>query len=163
VEEDRSVNLAPWEYLFQPFNAHQFKDLFWPIVVGALVWLVVVVVLYNVRTRQLRAHAPYVELYDWLLWTGIITFSLIVIYAIFVFDFFFVPATLLVGLATFVWARFIRFPPIFAAYETRLAKQRYFSRSKFAHPESTIRSKSVRRTTGKPVRVAPSKRGRKRR
>jgi hypothetical protein len=157
------VNLAPWEYLFVPFAAHEFKDLFWPILVGSLVWLVVLVVLYNIRTRQLHAHAPYVDLYEWLLWTGVITFTLVIIYAIFRFDFFFVPATLLAGLLTFAWVRFIHFPPIFATYATRLAKQRYFTRSKYAHPESTIRAKTVRRASGKPVRVAPSKRGRKRR
>jgi hypothetical protein len=157
------VHLAPWDYLFVPFDARLFKDLFWPILVGSLVWLVVLIVLYNIRTRQLHAHAPYLDLYEWLLWTGIVTFSLVIIYSIFQFDFFFVPVTITVGLLTFVWVRFIHFPPIFATYATRLAKQRYFSRSKYAHPESTIRSKNVRRTTGKPVRVAPSKRGRKRR
>ena len=39
----------------------------------------------------------------------------------------------------FVWTRFIHFPPMLAAYEAKLARQRYFSRLKFAHPESTIR------------------------
>jgi hypothetical protein len=60
-----------------------------------------------------------------------------------------------------VWVRFRRFPPIFAVYETRLAKMRYFTRSKYAHPEATIRPKPVARSTR--VRVAPSKRTRKRR
>ena len=32
-----------------------------------------------------------------------------------------------------------------AAYERQLAKQRYFSRQRFSHPESTIRTKSSRR------------------
>ena len=113
------------------------------------------------RTRRLRAHGPYLEMYEWLLWTGIITFSLTLVYAIFLFDFFFVPATLAIGLATLVWVRFRRYPPIFAAYQSRLAKQRYFSRSKYAHPESTIRPKAARRGA-RTVRVAPSKRARRR-
>ncbi len=48
------------------------------------------------------------------------------------------------GLAVMVWVRFIRFPPLFELYEQKMAKQRYFTRSKFAHPESTIRPKGAR-------------------
>jgi hypothetical protein len=157
------VNLFPWDYMFVPFNRSNFHDIFTPIVAASVIWLLLIVVLYNVRTRRLRNHAPYVDMYEWLLWTGLITFSLVIIYAIFVFDFFFVPITLAIGLATLVWIRFIRFPPIFEIYELKLAKQRYYSRSKFAHPESTIRPKTSRRAAAKQVRVAPSKRSRKRR
>ena len=156
------MTLAPWEYLFQPFNTQSFHDIFWPIVVASIFWLIALIVLYNIRTGRLRGHPPYLDLYEWLLWTGLITFSLTLVYAIFRFDFFFVPLTLAVGLGTMVWTRFWRFPPIFAAYSARLAKQRYFSRSKYAHPESTIRPKATRRGS-RPVRVAPSKRARRRR
>lgn len=156
------MKLAPWEYVFLPFNSRNFHDLFVPIVVASIVWLIATVVLYNVRTRRLRSHAPYLDMYEWILWTGIITFSLVLIYAVFVFDFFFVPLTLAIGVGMLVWIRFARFPPILAAYEVKLAKQRYFSRSKYAHPESTVRPKAARTST-KPVRVAPSKRSRKHR
>ena len=155
------MNLAPWNYLFQPFTTQNFRDIFWPIVAASAFWLIVLVVIYNVRTRRLHAHGPYLEMYEWLLWTGIITFSLTLVYAIFLFDFFFVPATLVIGLATLVWIRFRRYPPIFAGYHARLAKQRYFSRSKYAHPESTIRPKATRRGA-RTVRLAPSKRARRR-
>ena len=157
------MNVAPWEYVFQPFNSFEFHDLFWPIVAASILGLVFLVILYTVRTRRLHGHPPYLDMYEWLLWTGIITFSLVIVYAIFQFDFFFVPTTLVLGLGTFVWIRFFKFPPAFAAYELKLAKQRYFSASKYAHPESTIRTKTARRAAGKPVRVAPSKRSRKRR
>ena len=79
--------------------------------------LAVVVILYNVRTRQLHGHPPYLDLYEWLLWTSVITFGLLLVYSVFVFDFFFVVITIAIGLATFVYARFIHFPPLMAAYE----------------------------------------------
>ena len=139
------MKLLPWEYLFLPFNSRNFHDLFYPTWVGSLVLLVAVVILYNVRTRQLRGHAPYLDLYEWLLWTGVITFGLLLVYAVFVFDFLFVILTIVGGMAVFVWVRFIHFPPILAAYEAKLARQRYFSRLKFAHPESTIRTKPATR------------------
>ena len=47
------------------------------------------VILYNVRTRALRHHPPYLELYEWLLWTGIILFGLLLVFCLFVWDFIF--------------------------------------------------------------------------
>ena len=139
------MKLLPWQYLFLPFNSRNFHDLFYPIWIASLVLLAGVVILYNVRTRQLRGHPPYLDLYEWLLWTGVITFGLVLIYSVFVFDFLFVVITIVLGCAVFAWARFIHFPPILAVYEAKLARQRYFSRMKFAHPESTIRSKPTAR------------------
>jgi len=139
------VLLFPWEYLFKPFSTHTFPDLFTGTWVAALVLLVAVVVLYNVRTRQLHRHRPYLEMYEWLLWTGIVVFSLLVVYSIFRFSFVIVLLTEIVGLGAMIWIRFVRFPPFFQAYERQLAKQRYFSRERFSKPEATIRTKSSRR------------------
>jgi hypothetical protein len=135
------VKRPPWEYLFVPFNSFNFHDLFYPVWVGALIGLVVLIVLYNVRTRQLRNHPPYLDMYEWLLWTGVIGFGLLLVEAVFVFDFLFVVVTIPIMLAVFLWVRFIHFPPLFEAYEHKLARQRYFSRLKYAHPESTIRTR----------------------
>jgi small-conductance mechanosensitive channel len=155
------VTLLPWEYLFQSFSASHFPDLFYAVALGALVLLIALCVLYAVRTRQLRHHAPFLDLYEWLLWTGIITFGLLLIFSIFVWDFIFVLATVISGAVIFVWIRFFRFPPLLSMYEQKLARQRYLSRQKYAHPEATIRSRTTR-----PARVsrpAPTKRTRKRR
>ena len=50
------VTLPPWDYLFLSFNSDNFPDLFHPTWIASLVLLVVLVVLYNVRTRAL--HKP---------------------------------------------------------------------------------------------------------
>jgi len=138
------VTLAPWEYLFVSFNSTNFHDLFYPTWVAAIVLLAVLVVLYAIRTRQLRHHPPYLELYEWLLWTGIITYSWLVICSLFVFDFLFVISGEIIGLGVFAWTRFVHFPPILSAYERQLAKQRYFDRRRFSRPETTIRPKASR-------------------
>ena len=153
---------APWEYVFKPFTDHNFPDLSRSVLYASLFWLAATIVVYSVRTRRLHGHSPYLDMYEWLLWTGLITFSLVIVYWVFQFDFFFVPITVAVGLGTLVWARFFRFPPILKAYQTRLAKQRYFTQSKFAHPESTIRPKAARARGSRPIRVSPSKRRRRR-
>ena len=139
------MQLWPWEYLFESFDATNFPDLYMPILVASVAVLIATVIFYNVRTRQLRRHTVYLQMYEWILWTSVILFSLMIIYWIFRFDFILVLSTLVGGLAVLVWIRFVRFPPYFAAYERQLAKQRYYSRQRFAHPETTIRTKSSRR------------------
>jgi hypothetical protein len=137
----------PWEYLFFPFSSRNFPDLFHPTWIASLVLLIALIVLYAVRTRQLRGHGPYLQMYEWMLWTGISTFGLLLVGAVFVFDFFLVLAFGIIGLSFLVWVRFRKFPPILELYEHRLAKQRYYTRSKFAKPEATIRPKTTRRSS----------------
>jgi len=139
------VQLPPWDYLFLSFSSVNFQDLFWPTVIASGVLLVVLIVLYNARTRALHKHAPYVDLWEWLWWTGLITFSLLLVEALFVFDFILVLSTMIAGLGTLVWIRFVRFPPILRAHEQRLARQRYYTKQKFADPEATIRRRGGRR------------------
>ena len=128
------MNKLPWEYLFNSFNAENFPDLYLPLTVASLVALIATVIFYNVRTRQLHRHSVYLQMYEWLLWTGVIAFGLMLVYFVFHFDWIIVLSTLIAGLATMVWVRFIRFPPYFRAYERQLAKQRYFTRERFTRP-----------------------------
>jgi hypothetical protein len=139
------VTLAPWEYFFTAFNSANFPDIFHPTWIAAVVLLVILTILYNVRTRALHRHAVYLEMWEWLWWTGLITFSLIVVESLFVFIFLFVLVTEIIGLGTLVWIRFLRFPPFLAAYEQRLAKERYFTKQKYADPEATIKRRGPAR------------------
>jgi hypothetical protein len=139
------VKLWPWEYLFEPFRDATLPDLANQLLVASIVMLAATVIFYNVRTRQLHRHSIYLQMYEWMLWTGVVVFSLMIVYWVFGFDMIIVLSTLVVGLGVFAWIRFVRFPPYFRAYERQLAKQRYFSRQRFSHPESTIRTKSSRR------------------
>ncbi|MCI0581571.1 MAG: hypothetical protein L0227_01545 [Chloroflexi bacterium] len=135
----------PWEYLWLAFSNVNFPDLFHPIWISSLVLLVVLIVLYNVRTRALHRHRLYTDMWEWLLWTGLITFFMLATGALFVFDFAVELVILLSGLGVMVWVRFVRYPPLFAAYEQQLARQRYLSRAKAARPEATIRSRASKR------------------
>ncbi len=139
------MTLPPWEYLFRSFNRINFPDLFSATWISSLVLLAVLFVLYTLRTRRLHKHQPFVDMWEWLWWTGLITFILLVIESLFVFDFILVLATALIGIGTLVWVRFFRFPPLLRAHEQRLARQRYFTKQKFADPEATIRRRGGRR------------------
>ena len=138
------MRLAPWDYLLKAFSAHLFPDIYTITWVATIALLVILVLLYNARTRALHRHAPYLDMWEWLLWTGITLFGLVLVAAVFNFYLIVLLVILVTGLAVMLWVRFIRFPPYFEIYEQKLAKQRYFTRSKFAHPESTIRPKGAR-------------------
>ncbi len=140
------MTLAPWDYLFLSFNHRNFPDLFHPTWISSLILLVILGVLYALRTRALHRHPPYLDMWEWLWWTGLITFSLLIVESLFVFDLFLVLLTELIGIGALVWIRFRRFPPILAAHEARLARERYFSKQKFADPEATIRRRGSRRS-----------------
>jgi hypothetical protein len=140
------VRLAPWEYLTQPFEPELFPDLFNLTWVAALVLLVVLVVLYNVRTRALHRHRPYVDMWEWLMWAGVSAFGLVLVGTVFAFEFWLVLVFEVVGLGTLAWIRFVKFPPELQAYQVRLDKQRYARRTRFTRPEATIRQRPVRRS-----------------
>jgi hypothetical protein len=139
------VKLLPWDYLWLAFSRDNFPDLFNQVWISSLVLLVVLVVLYNLRTRALHRHRLYTDMWEWLLWTGLITFFMLISGALFQFDFAVVLVIAVVGIGVMVWARFRKYPPLFDAYEHQLARQRYLARAKSSRPEATIRTKGVRR------------------
>ena len=135
----------PWEYFWVAFSKINFPDLFDPLWIASLILLVVLVVLYVLRTRALHRHKLYLDMWEWLFWAGLITFFLLIVGAIFAFDFAVILVILGSGLLTMAFARFRRYPPLFEAYEHQLARQRYLARTRQSRPEATIRQKNVRR------------------
>ena len=135
----------PWEYFWVGFSKVNFPDLFNQIWIASAVLLVVLIVAYVLRTRALHRHRLYLDMWEWIFWAGLITFFLLIVGAIFAFDFAVVLVILFGGLFTMAWARFRRYPPLFDAYEHQLARQRYLARTRTTRPEATIRQKNVRR------------------
>lgn len=132
------------EPLFAVFNEDQFSDLFWPIWVASLLLLIGTIVLYNVRSRQLHRHEPLRTMQEWLLWTGLSMFGLVLVGAVFHFYFLFVFLFIVVGIATFIWIRFFRFPPLIVAYNEQLRRARFFSQSRHKQAETTVRARRGR-------------------
>jgi hypothetical protein len=139
------VRLLPWDYFWIAFSKRNFPDLFDPTWIASLLLLAVLIVAYTLRTRQLHKHRLYLEMWEWLLWTGLITFFMLVMGALFVFDFAIELAILVIGVGTLIWVRFWRYPALFEAYEVQLARQRYLARAKATRPEATIRTKTAKR------------------
>ena len=136
-------------FLTGGFSPENFPDLFYPVTVAALVFLVATVVLYNVQTRRLHHHPPLVALQEWLFWTGLAFFGLLIVYAIFKFYFVFLLVTLFIGIGTMIWIRFFRFPPLIMSYNAILRREQYQSQKHYATAESTIRTKGKSRPKSK--------------
>ena len=126
------------------FSPQNFPDLFYPVAIASLLFLVGAVILYNVQVRRLHRHPPLVALQEWLLWTALAVFGLLLVYWIFKFYFIFVLITVVVGLATFVWIRFVRFPPLIAAYNVQVHRARSMTQARYKRPEATIRPRKTR-------------------
>ncbi|MFI5258406.1 MAG: hypothetical protein ACHQ01_02175 [Candidatus Limnocylindrales bacterium] len=137
---------GPWNQistLLVGFNSTNFPALYTPTWQLAFALLVISIIFYNFQGRRLRAYTVFLDLNEWLMWTSVGVFSLLLMFSVFGFDFIFVLPTMVGGAILFIWIRFIHFPPLIQAYEERLARQRYFQRSKTSHPEATIRAKAV--------------------
>jgi hypothetical protein len=137
---------GPWnqlDMLLIGFSDTNFPAIWQFTWMTALVILVLGIVLYNFQNHRLRSYAVFLDLNEWLLWTSVGVASLVLLFTLFSFDFIFVLPTMVGGAALYIWIRFIHFPPLIEAYEERLARQRYFQRSRTAHPEATIRSKAA--------------------
>jgi hypothetical protein len=139
------VKLLPWDYFWVAFSKINFPDLFDQLWITSGVLLIVLIVLYVLRTRALHRHKLYLDMWEWIFWAGLITFFLLIVGAIFAFDFAVILVILAGGLFTMAYARFRRYPPLFEAYEHQLARQRYLARTRQSRPEATIRQKNVRR------------------
>ncbi len=145
----KADNILDSLFLEGGFNPDNFQDLFYPIAIAALVLLVATVVLYNVMTRRLKHHPPLVNLHEWLFWTGLAVFGLLLVYSVFAFYFIFVLGTIIVGVGTMIWIRFYRFPPLIRVYNAVLRREQYLSQKKYATADSTIRTKSKGRSKSK--------------
>ena len=136
------MNRAPWEYMLIGFSPQNFEPIFQVTWMFSLAMIVFAIVFYNFQGRRLHNYSVFLDLNEWMLWTSIGTFSLLIMYAIFSFDFIFVLPTMVGGALLFLWIRFIHFRPLILAYEERLARQRYFQR-RTSHPQETVRPKAA--------------------
>ena len=137
---------GPWnqiDTLLIAFNHQNFPLIWDPAWQVSLTLLLVGIFFYNFQGRRLHAYSVFLDLNEWLLWTSVGVFSLILMFTVFNFDFIFVAPTAIGGALLFIWIRFLHFPPLIRAYEERLARQRYFQRTKTSHPDTTIRAKAA--------------------
>jgi hypothetical protein len=119
----------PWEYLLVALNARlgTFYTPFWMV---NLALFIMTIVAYVVATRGTRAKGVLGDEWEYLLWIGVTTFGLNLIYAAFQWYGIFPIATTLIGFYLLRDTVVNRFPPQFAgeaAHEAALRTRRQVS------------------------------------
>ena len=119
----------PWEYLFVALNARlgTFYTPFWLV---NLALFIMTIVAYAVATRGTRAKGVLGDEWEYLLWIGVSTFGLNLVYAAFQWYGIFPIATTLIGFYLLRDTVVNRFPPQFAgeaAHEATLRTRRQVS------------------------------------
>lgn len=119
----------PWEYLFVALNARlgTFYTPFW---VVNLALFIVTIVAYVIATRGSRGRGVLGDEWEYLLWIGVSTFGLNLVYAAFQWYGIFPIATTLIGFYLLRDTVVNRFPPQFAgeaAHEAMLRTRRQVS------------------------------------
>jgi len=119
----------PWEYLFIALNARlgTFYTPFWMV---NLALFIMTIVAYAAATRGSRAKGVLGDEWEYLLWIGVTTFGLNLIYAAFQWYGIFPIATTLIGFYLLRDTVVNRFPPQFAgeaAHEAMLRTRRQVS------------------------------------
>ena len=119
----------PWEYLLVALNARlgTFYTPFWMV---NLALFIMTIVAYVVATRGSRAKGVLGDEWEYLLWIGVTTFGLNLIYAAFQWYGIFPIATTLIGFYLLRDTVVNRFPPQFAgeaAHEAALRTRRQVS------------------------------------
>jgi hypothetical protein len=111
--------------LFDPFNPTNFGDLFSMMWVGSIVILAGAIVVYNTAQRMYRRYPAILALHEWVFWaifgTWLIVPLLVVVH---------VPLALLLllvvpGIATAIYAAFVKFPPIIEAANVEIRRRRF--------------------------------------
>ena len=104
----------PWEYLFTALNADlgTFYTPFW---VANLVLFLSTIVAYSVATRGNRGRGVIGDEWEYILWIGLGTFGMNLVYAAFQWYGIFPIGTTLVGLLALRDTVTKRFPPLLAA------------------------------------------------
>jgi hypothetical protein len=119
----------PWEYLFVALNA-ELGTFYTPFWVVNLALFIVTIVAYTVATRGTRGKGVLGDEWEYLLWIGVTTFGLNLVYAAFQWYGLFPIATTLVGFYLLRDTVLNRFPPQLAgeaAHEAMLRTRRQVS------------------------------------
>jgi len=119
----------PWEYLFVALNA-ELGTFYTPFWVVNLALFIVTIVAYTVATRGTRGKGVLGDEWEYLLWIGVTTFGLNLVYAAFQWYGLFPIATTLVGFYLLRDTVVNRFPPQLAgeaAHQAMLRTRRQVS------------------------------------
>jgi hypothetical protein len=134
--------------LFDPFTPISFENLFTLMWAGAIVIVIGAILVYTAAQRRYRRYPAILALHEWVFWSIVVTWGLVPLLAVIHVPLALILLVVIPGMAIALWATFVKFPPVIAAMNDEIRRQR------FVPPP--------RRATGGP-RPRPTPAGRRRR
>lgn len=111
--------------LFDSFTPENFPDLFTLLSVVPFVVIAVSIWIYTDSGRRFRRYPVLLSMHEWIFWSVIIPWSLVLLLLITHVPFVLVVIVLGAGMALLIWARFVKYPPLIAAANDELRRRRF--------------------------------------
>ena len=111
--------------LFDPFTPIGFPDLFTLMWAGAIVIVIGAILVYTTAQRRYRRYPAILALHEWIFWAIVVTWGLVPLLAVIHVPLLLILLIVIPGMAVALWATFFKFPPIIAAMNDEIRRQRF--------------------------------------
>jgi hypothetical protein len=126
--------------LFDPFTPIGFENLFTLMWAGAIVIVIGAILVYTTAQRRYRRYPAILALHEWIFWSIVVTWGLVPLLAVIHVPLALILLIVIPGMAVAAWATFWKFPPVIAAMNDEIRRQRFVPpprRSEGARPRPT--------------------------
>ena len=111
--------------LFDPFTPIGFENLFTLMWAGAIVIVIGAIVVYATAQRRYRRYPAILALHEWVFWSIVVTWGLVPLLAVIHVPLLMILLIVVPGIAVALWATFWKFPPIIAAMNDEIRRQKF--------------------------------------
>jgi hypothetical protein len=111
--------------IFETLTPAGFPDLFTLLWAGSLLIVVGTILVYVWANRRYRRYPSILALHEWTFWSLIIPWALTPLLVVIHVPLLLVLLVVLPGMGVALWAAFIKFPPIIAAANDEIRRQRF--------------------------------------
>jgi hypothetical protein len=111
--------------LLDPFTPINFPDLFTLMWVGGLLIALGAIAVYNAAQRRYRRYPAILALHEWVFWSIIVTWGIVPLLVVIHVPLLLLLLIVLPGMAIAAWASFVKFPPLIAAANNEIRRQRF--------------------------------------
>lgn len=111
--------------LFEPFTPIGFRDLFTLMWAGSLIIVIGAVFVYTAAQRRYRRYPAILALHEWVFWGIVVTWGLVPLLVVIHVPLALILLVVLPGTVIAAWASFVKFPPVIAAMNDEIRRQRF--------------------------------------
>ena len=111
--------------LFDPFTPIGFENLFTLMWARAIVIVIGSILVYTTAQRRYRRYPAILALHEWIFWSIVVTWGTVPLLAVIHVPLAQILMIVIPGMAVAAWATFIKFPPVIAAMNDEIRRQRF--------------------------------------